>query len=227
MSYRNPQIVQDTSGMIIPQALAQASGAIAKGIQVFGAEQRKRREAAEAKKLKDNKQLIAISNAHAANSAAFNSGLTDMSESMRDTLITRNERILDEIDFIKRSQLIDGNTSPELSKRLGQLQQQITEGNGLSKKIIETSGVLEDLIGNEEKLNTNLFYRQDENGSDERSKTIVWAFGGAEGYKGRMVEEDGKLYAVATNREGQTFKIPASEFESIANDLILEKKVRK
>ena len=100
MSYRNPQIVQDKSGMIIPQALAQASGAIAKGIQVFGAEQKKRQEAAEAKRLKDNKQLIAISNAHAANSAAFNAGLTDMSKSMRDTLITRNERILDEIDFI-------------------------------------------------------------------------------------------------------------------------------
>ena len=225
MSYRNPQIVQDKSGMIIPQALAQASGAIAKGIQVFGAEQKKRQEAAEAKRLKDNKQLIAISNAHAANSAAFNAGLTDMSKSMRDTLITRNERILDEIDFIRRSQLVDGNASPELSKRLGELQQGITEGNGLSKKIIATSGVLTELIENEEKLNSNLFYRQDENGSDERSKTIVWAFGGAEGYKGGMVEEDGKLYAVATNPEGETFKIPASEFDSIADDLILTKDV--
>lgn len=225
MSYRNPQIVQDTSGMIIPQALAKASGAIAKGIQVFGTEQKKRQEAAEAKKLRDNKQLIAISNAHAANSAAFNAGLTDMSESMRDTLITRNERILDEIDLIRRSQQVDGNASPELSKRLGQLQQQITEGNGLSKKIIATSGVLTELIENEEKLNTNLFYRQDEKGNDERSRSIVMAFGGVEGYKGRMTEEGGKLYAVATNPEGETFKIPASEFDSIADDLILTKDV--
>jgi len=225
MSYRQPQIIQDKSGMIIPQALAQASGAVAKGIQTFGVEEKKRQEAAEAKKLRDNKQLIAISNAHAANSAAFNAGLTEMSESMRDTLISRNERILNEIDSIKRAQLIDGNTSPDLSKRLGQLQQGLLEGNGLSKKIIETSGVLTELIENEEKLNTNLFYRQDKNGSDERSKTIVWAFGGAEGYKGSMIEEDGKLYAVATNPEGETFKILASEFDSIADDLILTKDV--
>jgi len=78
---------------------------------------------------------------------------------------------------------------------------------------------------NEEKLNTNLFYTEDENGSDEQSKSIVMAFGGVKGYKGSMIEENGKLYAVATNPEGKTFKILASEFDSIADDLILEKKV--
>lgn len=225
MSYRKPQIVQDKSGTIIPQALAQASGAIAKGIQAFGIQERKKQAKEEAKRLRDNKQLIDISNAHAKNSALFNAGLTDMSESMRNTLITRNERILNEIDFIKRSQQIDGNTSPDLSKRLGELQQGLLEGNGLSKKIIATSGVLTELLENEEKLNTNLFYTEDKNGSDERSKSIVMAFGGAEGYKGSMIEEDGKLYAVATNPEGQMFKMPASEFESIADDLILTKDV--
>ena len=225
MSYRQPQIIQDKSGMIIPQALAQASGAVAKGIQTFGIEERKREAKAEAKRLKDSKQLIDISNAHAKNSAVFNAGLTEMSESMRDTLISRNERILSEVDSIKRAQLVDGNTSPDLSKRLGQLQQGLLEGNGLSKKIIATSGVLTELMQNEEKLNTNLFYTEDENGSDEQSKSIVMAFGGVKGYKGSMIEENGKLYAVATNPEGKTFKILASEFDSIADDLILEKKV--
>jgi hypothetical protein len=225
MSYRQPQIIQDKSGMIIPQALAQASGALAKGIQTFGVEERKREAKAEAKRLKDNKQLIDISNAHAKNSAVFNAGLTEMSESMRGTLISRNERLLDEIDSIKRAQIIDGNTSPDLSKRLGELQQGLLEGNGLSKKIIATSGILTELLENEEKLNTNLFYKEDKSGSDEQSKTIVMAFGGVEGYKGSMLEEEGKLHAVATNPDGQTFKIPASEFDSIADDLILEKKV--
>jgi len=225
MSYRQPQIIQDKSGMIIPQALAQASGALAKGIQAFGIEEKKREAKAEAKRLKDNKQLIDISNAHAKNSAVFNAGLTEMSESMRSTLISRNERLLDEIDSIKRAQIIDGNTSPDLSKRLGELQQGLLEGNGLSKKIIATSGILTELLENEEKLNTNLFYKEDKSGSDEQSKTIVMAFGGVEGYKGSMLEEGGKLYAVATNPNGQTFKIPASEFDSIADELRLENKV--
>jgi hypothetical protein len=95
------------------------------------------------------------------------------------------------------------------------LQQGLLEGNGLSKKIIATSGVLTELMQNEEKLNTNLFYTEDENGSDEQSKSIVMAFGGVKGYKGSMIEEDGKLYAVATNPEGKTFKILASEFDRL------------
>ena len=44
MSYRNPQIIQDRSGEIIPQALAQATGAIAQGVAKFGAEQKRERE---------------------------------------------------------------------------------------------------------------------------------------------------------------------------------------
>tara|TARA_R110000868_G_scaffold35686_1_gene127617 strand:+ start:268 stop:1758 length:1491 start_codon:yes stop_codon:yes gene_type:complete len=222
MSYRQPQIIQDKSGMIIPQALAQASGAVAKGIQTFGVEEKKRKAEEKKKAEQDNRQLIAIGNAHAKDSAIFNAGLKDMSESMRNTLITRNERSLNRIDEIKRAQIIDGNTSPALSKELGGLQQNILEGNSLAKTMIATSGNLDTLLKEYEKMGKTMFYRNGEDGTNERSKAIVLGFGGAPGYDAAMIEEGGKLYAQVTDKQSKkVFKIEASKFQSIADDLIV------
>ena len=57
MSYRNPQIIQDRSGEIIPQAIAQATGAIAKGITTLGVQRRKEREKRELEDKQFNKDL--------------------------------------------------------------------------------------------------------------------------------------------------------------------------
>jgi|TARA_R110000744_G_scaffold354086_1_gene460483 hypothetical protein len=222
MSYRQPQIIQDKSGMIIPQALAQASGAVAKGIQTFGVEEKKRKAEEKKKAEQDNRQLIAIGNAHAKDSAIFNAGLKDMSESMRNTLITRNERSLNRIDEIKRAQIINGNSSPALSKELGGLQQNILEGNSLAKTMIATSGNLDTLLKEYEKMGKTMFYRNGEDGTNERSRAIVLGFGGAPGYDAAMIEEGGKLYAQVTDKQSKkVFKIEASKFQSIADDLIV------
>ena len=222
MSYRQPQIIQDKSGMIIPQALAQASGAVAKGIQTLGIEEKKRKAEEKKKAEQDNRQLIAIGNAHAKDSAIFNAGLKDMSESMRNTLITRNERSLNRIDEIKRAQIIDGNSSPALSKELGGLQQNILEGNSLAKTMIATSGNLDTLLKEYEKMGKTMFYRNGEDGTNERSRAIVLGFGGAPGYDAAMIEEGGKLYAQVTDKQSKkVFKIEASQFQSIADDLIV------
>ena len=222
MSYRQPQIIQDKSGMIVPQALAQASGAVAKGIQTFGIEEKKRKAEEKKKAEQDNRQLIAIGNAHAKDSAIFNAGLKDMSESMRNTLIARNERSLNRIDEIKRAQIIDGNASPALSKELGGLQQNILEGNSLAKTMIATSGNLDTLLKEYEKMGKTMFYRNGEDGTNERSKAIVLGFGGAPGYDAAMIEEGGKLYAQVTDKQSKkVFKIEASKFQSIADDLIV------
>ena len=222
MSYRQPQIIQDKSGMIIPQALAQASGAVAKGIQTFGEEEKKRKAEEKKKAEQDNRQLIAIGNAHAKDSAIFNAGLKDMSESMRNTLIARNERSLNRIDEIKRAQIINGNSSPALSKELGGLQQNILEGNSLAKTMIATSGNLDTLLKEYEKMGKTMFYRNGEDGTNERSKAIVLGFGGAPGYDAAMIEEGGKLYAQVTDKQSKkVFKIEASQFQSIADDLIV------
>jgi hypothetical protein len=145
-----------------------------------------------------------------------------MSESMRNTLIARNERSLNRIDEIKRAQIIDGNASPALSKELGGLQQNILEGNSLAKTMIATSGNLDTLLKEYEKMGKTMFYRNGEDGTNERSKAIVLGFGGAPGYDAAMIEEGGKLYAQVTDKQSKkVFKIEASKFQSIADDLIV------
>tara|TARA_R110002126_G_scaffold284958_1_gene435019 strand:+ start:665 stop:2134 length:1470 start_codon:yes stop_codon:yes gene_type:complete len=223
MSYRNPKIIDDKSGLIVPQAIAQGAAALAKGITDYGIEEKKRLAKIEVKNKKDQASLIAIGNLHAKNSAVFNAGLKDMSESMRSTLITRNERLLNRIDEIKRSQIVDGNTSVELSKELGILQQGLLEGNSLSEDIIGTSGILTELVSNAQKLGDTVFYKEDEEGS-LRSETIIKAAGGAEGFKASMIEKEGQLYASFYNKEAnKTYDIPAAEFKSLAEDLLLER----
>ena len=222
MSYRQPKIIDDKSGLIVPQAMAQGAAILAKGITAFGVEEKKRKAEEKKKAEQDNRQLIAIGNAHAKDSAIFNAGLKDMSESMRNTLITRNERSLNRIDEIRRAQIIGGNASPALSKELGGLQQNILEGNSLAKTMIATSGNLDTLLKEYEKMGKTMFYRNGEDGTNERSRAIVLGFGGAPGYDAAMIEEDGKLYAQVTDKQSKkVFKIEASKFQSIADDLIV------
>ena len=83
MSYRNPKIIDDKSGLIVPQAIEKATATLGKGIVAYGLEEKKR--AAEQKKIddKNNQTFITLANAHAKNSAIFDAGLTGMSTSMQ------------------------------------------------------------------------------------------------------------------------------------------------
>jgi len=51
MSYRNPKIIDDKSGLIVPQAIEKATATLGKGIVAYGLEEKKR--AAEQKKIDD------------------------------------------------------------------------------------------------------------------------------------------------------------------------------
>ena len=94
MSYRNPQIIQDRSGEIIPQALAQATGAIAQGVAKFGAEQKREREKRELERKQFNQNMIKLSNEQAADASLFNKGLEGMSDSMRQQMVLGNNSAL-------------------------------------------------------------------------------------------------------------------------------------
>ena len=47
MSYRNPKIIDDKSGLIVSQAMEKASGTLAQGVVAFGAEEKRREEVLE------------------------------------------------------------------------------------------------------------------------------------------------------------------------------------
>lgn len=224
MSYRNPKIIDDKSGLIVPQAIEKATATLGKGIVAYGLEEKKR--AAEQKKIddKNNQTFITLANAHAKNSAIFDAGLTGMSTSMRSALITRNERILDRINEIQIQQQINNNADPQLSKELGELQMQITEGTNLGKTMIATAGMLSEQIKDPAAFKEGRrFFTVGEDGTTDESEAIVRGFGGDPGFKASTIEKNGILYARVAHTNGKVFEIPAKEFESKTQDLIINK----
>ena len=226
MSYRNPKIIDDKSGLIVSQAINQATASLGQGIVAYGAEQKKRREKEALKQKKDAQTIISLANMSSENAALFNNGLKDMSENVRGILITRNERTLKRINEIYIEQQVNNNASPALSKELGFLKGQIAQGNDLAKSIFQTSGQLSDILQDPNAFNDRRkFFKADEDGSTEKSEAMIYGFGGRDGYEGSMVEDkNGQLYAqVYVKESGKTFKIEATEFGQISNDFILNK----
>ena len=225
MSYRNPKIIDDKSGLIVPQAIEKATAALGKGIVAYGLEEKKRREKEELKQKKDAQTIISLANMSSENAAIFNAGLKDMSEGMRNTLIARNTKVLDRINEIYIEQQVNGNASPALSKELSMLTGKIQQGNDLAKNILQTSGQLSDILEDPNAFaDRRKFFRQIE-GSTEKSEAMIYGFGGRDGYEGSIVEDaNGQLYAqVYVKESGKTFRIEASEFSQISDDFILNK----
>ena len=62
MSYRNPKIIDDKSGLIVSQAIEKASGTLAQGIAVFGAEVKRREEVLKKENERRNDIYIGLAN---------------------------------------------------------------------------------------------------------------------------------------------------------------------
>ena len=239
MSYRNPKIVNDRSAEILAKGISQGVQNISKGIEAFGAEQRRN----EILQKKEKQNLIKLQNEHSQSSAVFNAGLEGMSASMKAAMIEANEANLNRIDEIKREQQ-RGNTDPKLSAELGRLKTQIGSDVEFGKTVIGTTTLLKENREKYEKMGKTRFYKEelipvlDEYGeqkidpntnepvteySTARSVAIVDGFGGDPAYEADIFEEGGILYARSKNiKTGKTYKIPASEFKTIADDFMIE-----
>ena len=224
MSYRNPQIIQDRSGEIIPQALAQATGAIAQGVAKFGAEQKREREKRELERKQFNQNMIKLSNQQASDSALFNKGLAGMSDSMRQQMVLGNNAALERIYAIKKAQM-QGNADPALSERLAQEQMKIATYNELAKAAIGATGDLPEMVRNYDQAGKTIFLTQDKDGSTAESDALFNGFGGAPGYQaGLKYKGDGSMVAWAKNKEGKYFEINAQNFPERMQNLTIQAK---
>jgi hypothetical protein len=213
MSYRNPQIIQDRSGEIIPQAIAQATGAIAKGVATLGVQRRKEREKRELEDKQFNKDLIALSNEKAKNAALFNKGLKGVSESMRQEMLKANEDALQKIYEIKKAQL-SGDSNPALADELARQQMKITGYNEMVTSGIGATTGLGEAVDNYEEGGRTIFLVDGKDGTKDESRTLFFAWGGAKGYEKGFRYEDGDMvaYARKIGEGNKEYVIPRSEF---------------
>ena len=222
MSYRNPKIIDDKSGLIVPQAIEKATATLGQGIVAFGAEEKRREEVRKKEQERRDKIYIGLANDMAKDSTLFNKGISKGSTELRNTLIPRNEMLLKRINNIQVQQQINGNRDPELSKELSNLRIQISDGNNFAESYMETATLLTKTMEDPQAfvLGEKTFTMID--GSQDESETIFNAIGGNPNYTRSFTSD---LSVIVTNKTtGQSFKNTREQFEAKAKNLYITKK---
>ena len=174
---------------------------------------RKEREKRELEDKQFNKDLIFLSNEKAKNAAIFNKGLKGVSESMRQEMLKANEDALQKIYEIKKAQL-SGNSDPALSNQLAKEQMKITGYNEMVQAGIGATTSLNEAVDNYEEGGRTMFLANGKDGTKDESRTLFFAWGGAEGYEKGFRYEDGEMvaYAKKIGEGNKEYVIPRSEF---------------
>ena len=109
MSYKNPRIIDDKSGLIVSQAIEKASGTLAQGIAVFGAEEKRREEVLKKENERRNDIYIGLANQLSVDATEFNAKLKEGPENLRNIMIPNTQSLLEQINYIDIDQKINGN----------------------------------------------------------------------------------------------------------------------
>lgn len=221
MSYKNPRIIDDKSGLIVSQAIEKASGTLAQGIVAFGAEEKRREEILEKENKRRDAVFIGLANEMAEDSALFNAGLEKGSSELRGVLIPRNEGLLKEINSIDIQQQINGNKDPRLSKRRSDLVRQISNGNTFAKSYIETASNLTEIMKDPQAFQIGQKTYVERGGSKDESEAILLATGGDPNF---VTSFGNDLSITVTNKNtGKSFKNSRQDFESKSKNLYITK----
>jgi len=221
MSYKNPRIIDDKSGLIVSQAMEKASGTLAQGVVAFGAEEKRREEVLEQENKRRDAVFMGLANEMAENSALFDAGLEKGSSELRGVLIPRNEELLKEINSIDIQQQINGNKDPRLSKRRSDLVRQISNGNTFAKSYIETASNLTEIMKDPQAFQIGQKTYVERDGSKDESEAILLATGGDPNF---VTSFGNDLSITVTNKKtGKSFKNSRQEFESKSKNLYITK----
>ena len=221
MSYKNPRIIDDKSGLIVSQAMEKASGTLAQGVVAFGAEEKRREEVLKKENKRRDDVFIGLANEMAENSALFDAGLEKGSSELRGVLIPRNEGLLKEINSIDIQQQINGNKDPRLSKRRSELVGQISNGNTFAKSYIETASNLTEIMKDPQAFQIGQKTYVERGGSKDESEAILLATGGDPNF---VTSFGNDLSITVTNKKtGKSFKNSRQDFESKSKNLFITK----
>lgn len=221
MSYKNPRIIDDKSGLIVSQAMEKASGTLAQGVVAFGAEEKRREEVLEKENKRRDDVFIGLANEMAEDSALFNAGLEKGSSELRGVLIPRNEGLLKEINSIDIQQQINGNKDPRLSKRRSDLVRQISNGNTFAKSYIETASNLTEIMKDPQAFQIGQKTYVERGGSKDESEAILLATGGDPNF---VTSFGNDLSITVTNKDtGKSFKNSRQDFEFKSKNLYITK----
>jgi hypothetical protein len=220
MSYRNPTIVNDQSGAVLGQAIAQGAQNIAKGIIGMEAQNRAAKERAAKQAEKDERKAIADANAQVAvieknakNSQAqydrVQKNMKNAGEVFQDGVKKTVDKIGQlNIDFIK-------NKSPEKIRQIKQAKEELA---GLNEFMTDFGAYLPEASKYSElaasDIVNNTSYTSINGDDGTTAKTVLNAMMAVEGYGYDLLVEDGENFLLVNGPDGM-MKLSQNDLKSI------------
>jgi hypothetical protein len=226
MSYRNPRIIDDKSGLIVSQAIEKASGTLAQGIAVFGAEEKRREEVLKKENERRNDIYIGLANQLSVDATEFNAKLKEGPENLRNIMIPNTQSLLEQINYIDIDQKINGNKDPMLSKRRADLVQRLTDANTFAESYITTASNARQLYGNDPnafQTGKYTFREFDGTASNAQASTIFNAIGGIPNYSIDFSKGEDNKFNVTVKGGDQSFTMTQEDFLNKSNNLVIKK----
>jgi len=220
MSYRNPTIVNDQSGAVLGQAIAQGAQNIAKGIIGMEAQNRAAKERAAKQAEKDERKAIADANAQVAvieknakNSQAqydrVQKNMKNAGEVFQDGMKKTVDKIGQlNIDFIK-------DKSPEKIRQIKQAKEELA---GLNEFMTDFGAYLPEASKYSElaasDIVNNTSYTSINGDDGTTAKTVLNAMMAVEGYGYDLLVEDGENFLLVNGPDGM-MKLSQNDLKSI------------
>ena len=220
MSYRNPTIVNDQSGAVLGQAIAQGAQNIAKGIIGMEAQNRAAKERAAKQAEKDERKTIADANAQVAvieknakNSQAqydrVQKNMKNAGEVFQDGMKKTVDKIGQlNIDFIK-------DKSPEKIRQIKQAKEELA---GLNEFMTDFGAYLPEASKYSElaasDIVNNTSYTSINGDDGTTAKTVLNAMMAVEGYGYDLLVEDGENFLLVNGPDGM-MKLNQNDLKSI------------
>jgi len=248
MSYRNPKIIDDKSGQVLGQAIAQGAQNIAQGI--IGME-KARRDANEKQEKKDKEaadKLLLDNKRTAALRADFNSARFKYEENIKKTFagfrpfLTEQHEAANQAQFdISVEGQIMGKGGADFNDKEQAVYNDINGINSFTTDLIGVSTAFEDYIKAGGTLDENTFWKSYayEDGTQDNGKrtgAIGMALGGVPDYKAELIKIDKDLakndpdYVAdqginikITKPDGSTLYVSQAEFSTMAQQMIFKK----
>jgi len=221
MSYRNPTIVNDQSGAVLGQAIAQGAQNIAKGIIGMEAQNRAAKERAAKQAEKDERKAIADANAQVAvidkNAKDRQAQYDRVQKNMKNA--GDNFQILMEENINLTGQLnIDfiNDKSPEKIQQIKEAKEKRAELNEFMTDFgtyLPEASTYSDLAASDILNNTSYTSIGGDDGA--KAKKTLNAMMGSEGYGYDLEHIDGKNYLKITSPDGKSFNISQNDLKSI------------
>ena len=226
MSYKNPRIIDDKSGLIVSQAMEKASGTLAQGIAVFGAEEKRREEVLKKENERRNDIYIGLANEMSIDATEFNAKLKEGPEKLRNFMIPNTQSFLEQINSIDIDQQINKNKDPMLSKRRANLVQQLADANTFAESYITTASNARELYSNDPnafQTGRYTFREFDGTASKAQASTIFNAIGGIPKYSIDFSKGENNKFNVTVKGGDQSFTMTQEDFLNKSNNLVIKK----